>query len=175
MSDADIHTIFVALLDEGTPVWRPVEAIAVDDQIYQIISKNPHPDDEHWEFTSGEIVRCVSRALSAASPVLVAVASAMKNFMVVDGALNSTFDVFGTDEATFSIAFPDGSDIAFLDEITERVKGLGINEVEFFGRLYSNRRDKKSIKGLHGILHSTGSPCDKVYFPNRRETDIART
>lgn len=147
MSNADVHTIFIALLDEGAPVWRPVEAIAVGDQIYQIISRNPSPDDEQWEFTNGEIVRCVSRVLSGGLQVLVAVASATKNFLVVDGAANSTFDVFSTNEATFSIVFPNGSDVAFLDEVAERIEGLGIDEVEFFGRLYSNRRDKKALKG----------------------------
>jgi hypothetical protein len=175
MSDENpSKTIYVALLDEGSPVWRPVEAIVLRDQIYQIVSENHNPDDERWEFTAGEIVRCVFKALIGDSRVLVAVESAMKNFMVVDGALNSTFDVFGTDEATFAVVFPDGADISFLDEVTKRVKDLGLDEAEFFGRLYSNRREKNGIRGLHGTLHSTGTPSDKGHFPTRRESDIAR-
>jgi hypothetical protein len=96
----------------------------------------------------------------------------MKNFMVIDGAANGTLDVFGVDEATFAIAFPNGEDIAFLDEVEIRARKSGVDEVEFFRRLYLNRQDKKSINGLHGILHSTGSPCDRSHFPTRREKDV---
>ncbi len=98
----------------------------------------------------------------------------MKNFMVVDGARNSTFDVFEIDDAMFAVIFPDDSDVAFLDEVADRIKTLGLGEVAFFNQIYSNRLDKKNINGLHGILHSTGSYCRKEYYPLRRETDIAR-
>ncbi len=98
----------------------------------------------------------------------------MKNFMVIDGARNSTHDVFSVDEATFAIVFPDRTDIAFLDEVSERVHNLGLNEIEFFNKLYSNIVEKKNIQGIHGILHSTGSYCRKEYYPTRRESDIVR-
>src|SRR5512138_3217586 len=98
----------------------------------------------------------------------------MKIFMIIDGAQNSTHDVFITDEASFAIVFPDDSDIAFLDEVVERVRQLGIDEVSFFNRLYSTKLDKKNIEGLHGILHSTGSYCRKEYFPTRKESEVRR-
>ena len=56
--------IYVALLDEGTPCWRPVEATHKHDNIYTIIEKNLEPADEHWEFSCGEDVRCQSYAFS---------------------------------------------------------------------------------------------------------------
>ena len=76
-SDGPI-TIFVALLEEGTAVWRPVQAEALGKDLFRIVSRNPDPEDEHWEFSSGEIVRCVRKALHGerAAVHLVAVARA---------------------------------------------------------------------------------------------------
>ena len=58
------RTIYVALLDEGTTVWRPVDAIEKDADVYQIVSRNPAPDDEKWEFLTGDLVRCVEMSFS---------------------------------------------------------------------------------------------------------------
>ena len=35
-----IETIYVALLNEGTPVWRPVDAELIEDNQYRTISRN---------------------------------------------------------------------------------------------------------------------------------------
>lgn len=59
-----IETIYVYLFDEGTDVWRPVEAVHVSDDRYRITGTNSDPDDEHWEFQTGEVVRCELRDLS---------------------------------------------------------------------------------------------------------------
>jgi hypothetical protein len=69
------RTIYVALLDEGVDVWRPVEAEELRDSVYRIISENPNAEDERWEFPPRAIVRCEWRALSE-GPCLVAVARA---------------------------------------------------------------------------------------------------
>ena len=60
-------TIYVYLLDEGTDSWRPVDAEHLGDDRYRIMDTNADPDDEHWEFQSGEIVRCERRDLSGGS------------------------------------------------------------------------------------------------------------
>ncbi len=65
-------TIYVALLGEGTDVWRPVTAQVRSDGLYVIASTNPSPDDEQWEFSTGTVVRCEARRLSG-DEVLVAV------------------------------------------------------------------------------------------------------
>jgi hypothetical protein len=54
---AEQTTIYVALLDEGTACWRPVQAINIDDHVFRIADQ-PIPEDELWEFRPGEIVRC---------------------------------------------------------------------------------------------------------------------
>ena len=48
--------IYIALLDEGTPVWRPASAAHLRDDIYRIVQQPS--TDEHWEFVTGEFVRC---------------------------------------------------------------------------------------------------------------------
>lgn len=60
----DRPTIYVELLDEGTPTWRPVEAERVADGLYRIVSENPDPEDEHWRYPSGSLVRCEQKELS---------------------------------------------------------------------------------------------------------------
>jgi len=56
--------IYVRLLDEGTECWRPVDANRTPGDIFEIVSKNPDPDDEHWEFNVGQIVRCEKQRFS---------------------------------------------------------------------------------------------------------------
>jgi hypothetical protein len=67
--------IYVALLDEDVDTWRPVEARHEGDDHYRIISKNEDPEDERWEFQSGDLVRCKSRVFSGGSSGLVAFAN----------------------------------------------------------------------------------------------------
>jgi hypothetical protein len=74
---ARMTEIYVALLNEGTGVWRPVPAIAVAENVYRLTPKAPPSDDEEWEFAPGESVRCEFRVLSGGAPVLVAVERVM--------------------------------------------------------------------------------------------------
>lgn len=53
--------IYVYLLEEGTDVWRPVQAVHVRGDVYRIISPNLDHEDEKWQFASGELVRCEER------------------------------------------------------------------------------------------------------------------
>ena len=54
----DPVTIFVALLDEGTDVWRPVQARPLGGDLYRIIGVDADVSDETWQFSPGAIVRC---------------------------------------------------------------------------------------------------------------------
>jgi hypothetical protein len=56
------ETIYVALLDEGVEVWRPVQALRRAGDLFQIVSKNDS-ETETWEFPSGALVRCVEKQL----------------------------------------------------------------------------------------------------------------
>lgn len=49
-------TIYLELLDEGVPCWRPVKAEQLPDGSFRIIDKPP--EDECWAFKPGDIVQC---------------------------------------------------------------------------------------------------------------------
>jgi len=50
--------IYVRLLDEGTEVSRPTEALDMGAGLFKILSTpNYDPEDEKWEFPPGSIVR----------------------------------------------------------------------------------------------------------------------
>jgi hypothetical protein len=44
----------------------------------------------------------------------------MKNIQVIDGAINSVYDIFSATEDEFSLIFPEGQDVAFIDEVMAR-------------------------------------------------------
>jgi hypothetical protein len=62
--------VYVALLDEGTDVWRPVDAEHVREDEYLLCG--PIPEGEVWEFQPGDVVHCRKRTLSNGSTELVA-------------------------------------------------------------------------------------------------------
>ena len=53
--------IYVYLEDEGTNVWRPVDAEYLGGNKYKIISSNPNGEDEKWQFQEGDIVGCEAK------------------------------------------------------------------------------------------------------------------
>ena len=65
--------IFVALLGEGVDVWRPVQAEPLGGSVYRIATVNPDPQDEHWQFVHGDVVRCEPREFAGGTRGLVAV------------------------------------------------------------------------------------------------------
>jgi len=48
-------TVYVALLDEGVDVWRPVQAEYLGADLYRLTGAPP--DDEAWPFAIGDVVR----------------------------------------------------------------------------------------------------------------------
>lgn len=53
--------IYVFMPEEAVDTWRPVDAENVGAGIYLIVSADPDPEDEVWEFKSGDLVRCEER------------------------------------------------------------------------------------------------------------------
>jgi len=97
-----------------------------------------------------------------------------KNFQIIESAQNFTFDVYCVDDEIFQIIFPDGTDVAFLDEVDLRVrKQTKYGYLEFWALAYGQKVDKKTLdSGLHGTLHLTGSLCEKKLFPTRLEDEV---
>lgn len=69
--NAQSVTVYVALLNEGVDVWRPVEAEPTPAGYRLLQTPDCDPDDEAWEFPPGSFVRCEVRRLSS-GPALVA-------------------------------------------------------------------------------------------------------
>jgi hypothetical protein len=57
-------TVFVQLLDEGTIVYRPTEAVDLGLGRYRLLPTPDYdPEDETWEFLPGAVVVCSQRWL----------------------------------------------------------------------------------------------------------------
>ena len=61
------------LANEGTDVWRPVEATHLGADTYRVDGNVP--EDEEWMFAPGSVVRCEPKTLSSGE-CLVAVKAA---------------------------------------------------------------------------------------------------
>jgi len=59
-----VAQIYMPLLDEGVPVWRPVEALQVRDDIYRVVSADSGFPSEQWQFSTGSLVRCKSHTFA---------------------------------------------------------------------------------------------------------------
>ncbi|MBD9358338.1 hypothetical protein [Methylomonas albis] len=68
--------VSVALVNEGTEVWRPVRAVPFDGETYLISPDQLIPDDEEWQFLPGQVVRCIHKPFSSGKSAWVAVALA---------------------------------------------------------------------------------------------------
>lgn len=67
-------TIQMPLLDEGTEVWRPVDAFYIAPGVYRIEGRIP--DGEVWAFSPGAWVRCEQRQFGDGETRLTAVSKA---------------------------------------------------------------------------------------------------
>ena len=72
-TNSSVGKIYVALKEEGTEVWKPVEASEIENGIYKIVSENITPEEELWEFNAGDLVRCVDKKFSDGTKGLVAI------------------------------------------------------------------------------------------------------
>jgi hypothetical protein len=63
-SDTSKIIVFVRLLDEGTPVYRPVCAMRLGAHAYRLDAMAEYESsDERWEFPPGSIVEAEARQL----------------------------------------------------------------------------------------------------------------
>jgi hypothetical protein len=62
-------TVYVKLRNEGTDVWRPVEAEPVGPDQCRILSQPT--EDEIWPVAQNEIVQCERRILSGGACLVV--------------------------------------------------------------------------------------------------------
>jgi hypothetical protein len=89
---------------------------------------------------------------------------------IIDGAANSTYGFVEVTEPIFRVLFPGETTIAWVDEVDRRVPP--IQRTRFWRRVYARDIDKRTLFGIDGTLHLTGSPANRAHFPNRTEADI---
>ncbi len=92
----------------------------------------------------------------------------MKNIQVIDAAENCVYDIFAATEEEFLLIFPDGQDIAFIDEVCDREDNESLNQA--FKNIWSRRIPKADAKGIHGLLFYQ-LEAKKVYYPTRKDDE----
>jgi hypothetical protein len=93
----------------------------------------------------------------------------VKNIQVIDDARNCTYSLFAASDRDFEALFPDKTDIAFPDEIVDRLgerRGGAL-----LAKLWAHPVDKKAAQGIHGTLFY-GLDHKKKLYPTRRETSM---
>lgn len=92
----------------------------------------------------------------------------MKNIQVFDGAENAVYDIFAATDDEFALIFPDGTDVAFIDEVYQKQPSQTLDAA--FSEIWKRRVPKLQAMGIHGILFYE---CDhkKAYYPTRRDED----
>lgn len=74
----------------------------------------------------------------------------MKNIQVIEPAQNCVYDIFAIDDEGFALIFPEGQDVAFIDEVEARHPPRLLGPV--FERLWRQRVPKREANGIHGLL-----------------------
>jgi hypothetical protein len=60
----------------------------------------------------------------------------MKNVQVIDGAVNSTFDIYAIPDDVFVLLFPEDQNVTFLAAVEKTLSRLGITPVQFWDQFY---------------------------------------
>ena len=92
----------------------------------------------------------------------------MKNIQVIDGAENCVYDIFAATEEEFTLIFPAGEDVAFIDEVCNREDEQTLDAV--FERIWRRRIPKAEAIGIHGTLFYE-LEFKKAYYPTRRDEE----
>ena len=92
----------------------------------------------------------------------------MKNIQVIDGADNSVYDIFAATEEEFVLIFPDGQDVAFIEEVLARGPEKQLDEA--FTRIWERRIPKRDAMGIHGLLFYE-LDHKMQYYPTRRDEE----
>jgi hypothetical protein len=87
---------------------------------------------------------------------------------VIDGALNAIFDIFQATDEEFSLIFPRGQDVAFIDEVVARGPRAELDQA--FTRIWRRRIPKARAVGIHHVLFYE-LEHKKRYYPTRRDEE----
>ena len=96
----------------------------------------------------------------------------MKNIQVIDGAVNSIFEIYEVDDLIFNEIFANERDVVFISDLLEYSDFSNEEVIAFWRKVYSCRKDKKIVNGIHGTLHLEGSNCKKDYYFDGKESSV---
>jgi hypothetical protein len=92
----------------------------------------------------------------------------MKHIQVIDGATNCVYDIFAVTDSQHALIFPDGTNIAFIDEV--RVRLTDKEQERAFADFWSRPIRKVDVNGIHGTLFFE-LELKKQYYPTRRDEE----
>jgi hypothetical protein len=92
----------------------------------------------------------------------------VKHIQVIDAAENSVYDVFAATGEEFALIFPEGHDVAFIEEVMARGSKEKVDEV--LSCIWKRRMAKRDAMGIHGLLFY-GLGHKAQYYPTRRDEE----
>lgn len=92
----------------------------------------------------------------------------MKNIQIIDGARNCVYDIFAATEDEFALVFPEGTDIAFIDEVYEKGDPQVLDVA--FNEIWKRPVVKSQVQGIHGVLFYELEE-KKKYYPTRKDAE----
>lgn len=94
----------------------------------------------------------------------------MKNIQVIDGAVNSAYDIYAATDAEFRMIFGRGEDVAFIDEVLRKNRTKMKRLKSSLTLIWTRRIPKREVHGIHGLLFYE-LPGKKVFYPTRRDEE----
>jgi hypothetical protein len=90
----------------------------------------------------------------------------VKNIQIIDGAMNCTYSIFAAPDHEFAEIFPGDTDVAFPDEIRDRLGEARAGEI--VDALWDRPVMKNAVQGIHGTIFYE-LDYKKDLYPTRRE------
>jgi len=92
----------------------------------------------------------------------------VKNIQVIDGAINSVYDIFQATDEEFALVFSGAQDVAFIDEVYARGDRQLLDQA--FEAIWKRRIPKKDACGIHGLLFYE-LERKKPFYPTRKDEE----
>ena len=73
----------------------------------------------------------------------------MKHVEIIDGALNSRFEIYAVSEEDFRRVFG-AKDEVYLEDLDQSLQ----DDAAFWDRIYANEVDRRTVVGIHGVFHT---------------------
>jgi hypothetical protein len=73
----------------------------------------------------------------------------MKHVEIVDGALNSRFEIYAVSEEAFRRVFGPKDEV-YLEDLQESLQ----NDTAFWDQFYAQEVDRRTVVGIHGVMHT---------------------